>query len=208
MDWVLELEEAQRAYDELMNEALWTVPNGTPKRTPLERLCIGLRNKGFLTDHPMEFTFDTPVWNLKGRQFDNRVIRDGIIPTVGTVFIHDKHGAALGVFELLLVAAGEAEPLPDGVTHRITLRKKGVFMEDQYDFEGGQYFGFWDIETHRVSPLPIIPSRCLSWVDNGSFRAWRDLTNYGGDYWVYSEVKQENIDPPIVFYCPSGTVQT
>jgi hypothetical protein len=25
---------------------------------------------------------------------------------------------------------------------------------------------------------------------------------------VYSNIKQENIDPPIVFYCPSGIVQT
>ena len=31
--------------------------------------------------------------------------------------------------------------------------------------------------------------------------------NRGGDYLVYSEAKQENIDPPIVFYCPSGALQ-
>ena len=108
----------------------------------------------------------------------------------------------------MLAAAGEAEPLPDGLTHRITLRKKGVFVEDQYDFEGHQFLGFWDIETHRASLLPIIPPNCLSWVDNGSFRTWREQNKLGGDYWVYSNIKQENIDPPIVFYCPSGIVQT
>jgi uncharacterized Zn-binding protein involved in type VI secretion len=77
MDWVLELDEARKAYDELMNEALWTVPNDDFGRTPLQRLCGSLRNKGFLTDQPMEFTFDTPVWTLKGRQFDDRVTRKG-----------------------------------------------------------------------------------------------------------------------------------
>ena len=80
--------------------------------------------------------------------------------------------------------------------------------EDQYDFEGHQFLGFWDIESHRASLLPIIPPSCLSWVDNGSFRSWRDRTNMGGDYFVYSDVKQEAIDPPIVFYCPSGALQT
>jgi hypothetical protein len=81
-------------------------------------------------------------------------------------------------------------------------------MEDQYDFEGHQFLGFWDIENHRASLLPSIPPSCLSWVDNGSFRSWRDRNNKGGDYFVYSDVKQEAIDPPIVFYCPSGDVQT
>ena len=31
--------------------------------------------------------------------------------------------------------------------------------------------------------------------------------NRGGDYLIYSDVKQEDIDPPIVFYCPSGALQ-
>jgi hypothetical protein len=53
------------------------VPNDDFGRTPLQRLCGSLRNKGFFTDQPMEFTFDTPVWTLKGRQFDDRVTRKG-----------------------------------------------------------------------------------------------------------------------------------
>jgi hypothetical protein len=67
------------------------------------------------------------------------------------------------------------------LTHRITLRKKGVFVEDQYDFEGHQFLGFWAIATHRASLLPIIPPNCLSWVDNGSFRTWREQNKLGGD---------------------------
>ncbi|HXV26364.1 MAG TPA: DUF6402 family protein [Alphaproteobacteria bacterium] len=211
MDWVLELEEARTAYNELMDESRWTVPNDGQGRTPLQRLCGSLHKKGFLTDHPMEFTFDTPVWNLKGRQFDNRVIRGQKIPIIGiptNIFIHDKWGAALGAFELLLVAAGEAEPLPDGMTHRITLRKKGVFMEDQYDFEEGQSLGYWDIENHKAGHNPF-SSGCgnILPVTNDSFQKWRNQNNLGGDYLIYAQVKQEDIDPPIVFYCPSGTVQ-
>jgi hypothetical protein len=78
-------------------------------------------------------------------------------------------------------------------------------MEDQYDFEGSQILGYWDINTHSASYIPSF--RCHS-VTNGSFQDWRNRTNHGGDYFVYSDVKQEPIDPPIVFYCPSGTIQT
>jgi uncharacterized Zn-binding protein involved in type VI secretion len=86
MDWVLELPEAKAAYDELMDESLWSVPNDDQGRSPLQRLCGSLRNKGFLTEVPTAFTFDVPVWTLKDRQFDNRVIRKN------SIFIHDKWG--------------------------------------------------------------------------------------------------------------------
>src|SRR5206468_7634664 len=39
MDWVLELDEARRAYDELMDTTRWTIPNDKFGRTPLQRLC-------------------------------------------------------------------------------------------------------------------------------------------------------------------------
>lgn len=204
MDWVLELDEARRAYDELMNEALWTVPNGDLKRRPIDRLCNILAKEGYLTTEPKTFEFEEPVWRMKGRQFDNRIIRGSLL-SGENLFIYDKHGASLGAFELLLVVAGDVRPLPDG-THEVTIRRKGVFVEDQYDFEGSQFFGFWNIETHTASLLPNILSGCLSWVDNGSFRAWRDQTNCGGDYLVYSDLKQVTLERPYVFYCPTGAI--
>lgn len=150
----------------------------------------------------MEFTFDAPVWTLKDRQFDNRVIRKN------SVFIHDKWGTALGVFELMLHAAGVVEPLPDGVTHKITLTKKGVLVEDQYDFEEEQALGYWNIETHTASHNPFAGCGAILPVLNSDFRAWRDQTTRGGDYWVFSDIKQEPINPPIVIFCTSVSEQT
>jgi hypothetical protein len=60
--------------------------------------------------------------------------------------------AALGKFEFFLVVAGEVEPAAVPPGHRVTIRKAGVFMQDDYDF--GQLFqplGNWDIEQHRAS---------------------------------------------------------
>ncbi len=204
MDWVLELDEARAAHDELMNEALWTVPNGKPERRPIDRLCDILAEGGYLTTEPKTFEFEAPVWKMKGRQFDNRVIRGGNILTGGNVFIYDKHGAALGIFELLLVVAGEVRPLPNG-THEVTIHRKGVFMEDTYDFEGAQFFGFWNIDNHTASLLPSGFGGCKWWVDNGSFRDWRELNKFGGDYLVYSDLKQVELENPYVFYCPTGS---
>jgi hypothetical protein len=197
MDWVLELPKAKAAYDELMDESLWSVPNGNPPRRPIDRLCDKLSDGGYLTSTPKTFSFEDPVWKMKNRLLDNRVIRNG------AVFIFDKWGAALGVFELLSFVEGDVRPLPDG-SHEVTIRKKGVLMEDQYDFEGGQYFGYWNIEKHTASLLPNSPfPPCTRWVDNGSFRAWRQMTNLGGDYLIYSDLKQIDLVQPYVFYCPT-----
>jgi uncharacterized Zn-binding protein involved in type VI secretion len=180
MDFVLELDEARVAYDELMNEALWSVPNGNPKRRPIDRLCSSLAKRGLLTTEPAVFDFEFPVWNIKeqNHQIDSRKIRDYYYGS--NEFIYDKHGAALGVFELFLVVAGEVRPVWGG--HEVKILKKGVFMEDQYDFEGRQYLGYWNVENHIASALPSGRSGCAWWVDNGSFRSWRERNNKGGDY--------------------------
>jgi hypothetical protein len=86
----------------------------------------------------------------------------------------------LGLFELFLVVAGEVRPVWGG--HEVKILKKGVFMEDQYDFEGRQYLGYWNVENHIASALPSGRSGCAWWVDNGSFRSWRERNNKGGDY--------------------------
>jgi hypothetical protein len=33
-------------------------------------------------------------------------------------------------------------------------------MEDQYDFEGRQYLGYWNVENHTASALPSGRSGC------------------------------------------------
>ena len=200
MDFVLQLDEARVAYDELMNEALWSVPNGSPKQSPIHRLCSNLSKRGFLTNEPKSFDFEFPVWNIKEQkhQIDNRKVRDYYYGS--NELIYDKHGAALGVFELFLVVAGEVRPLSGG-SYEVRILKKGVFMEDQYDFEGRQYLGYWNIENHTASPLPSIGSGCPWWVDNGSFRSWRDRNNLGGDYYIYSDLRQVTLDSPYIFTC-------
>jgi hypothetical protein len=172
------------------------VPNGNPNRRPIDRLCDQLADRGLLTRVPQTFDFELPVWKMKGRQIDNRVIRDS------SLFIHDAHGAALGVFELLLVVAGDVNPLPDG-SHQVIVRKKGVFMEDQYDFEGDQSFGYWNIGNHTASTVPNSVSYCPE-VTNETFRRWREENNRGGDYFVYSDLRQVTLTTPYVFYCPTG----
>ena len=179
-----------------MDESLWAVPNGETQRRPIDRFCDKLSDGGYLTNTPTSFSFEDPVWKMKGRLLDNRVIRKG------DVFIFDKWGAALGAFELLSFVEGDVRPLPDG-SHQITIRKKGVLMEDQYDFEGGQYFGFWNIDNHTASLLPNGLGGCWNYVDNSSFRTWRQSTNFGSDYFVYSNLKQVELEEPYVFYCPT-----
>jgi len=191
MDFILGYPDAHAKYKELVDPTQWTVEND-PSRTPIDRLCQSLSNRGLLTDRFEEFDdFHLPVPKLKGLQFDRRGVRTSGIPPL------DDLGASLGAFDRLLVAAGSTRPLPDG-TYEITIKKAGVFAEDQYDFAGIQPLGWWDIDTHRVA-LEGFVGACP--VENSLFRTWRSLTGYGADYYVYSDLKVTNFDPSLTFYC-------
>jgi hypothetical protein len=183
-----------------MDVASWTVEND-PTRTPIDRLCQSLSNRGLLTDKLETFDdINHPVPELYGRQFDRRGVRTDEVPPL------DDLGASLGAFDLLLVAAGRVRPLPDGA-YEITITKAGVFAEDDYDFEKlFQPLGFWDITDHYVAN-EIDVDRKLSHplttctMSNDTFRNWRHATGFGADYKVFSDLKVTNYDPPLVFYC-------
>ncbi len=189
MDFVLSYPEAQAAHNELIDTSKWMLPNDQLGRSPTDRLHQSLRNRGLLTNQRMTFNdFGKSVPMLKGTQIDNRKVTGGTLSTDGL-------SAALGKFELLLVVAGEVEPRPDGMTHKITIRQVGVFVEDSYDFndEPGedQFLGFWNSENN------VVGHGCE--IRNSSFRAWRDLTGFGGDFLVYSDLHVITLDQPYVF---------
>jgi hypothetical protein len=80
---------------------------------------------------------------------------------------------------------------------RITIRRVGTYIYDKYDFEGDQPLGYWNFKTGDVTKDPI------AWgytkVSNSDFRAWRDKNKKGGDFWVYSDIKINNLTPPVSF---------
>jgi hypothetical protein len=159
--------------------------NDDQKRSPVQRLCEQLATRGLLTDRRELFDdFNRPVPALKGLQIDRR-------PASANPF--SDQGAALSNVQLFLVVSGEVEPTVGA--HQVTIRKLGVFMEDNYDFEGHQPLGVWNVED-----LSVGINGCS--ISNGSFRDWRSVTGFGGDFLVYSDLKVTDLgSSPYVFMC-------
>jgi uncharacterized Zn-binding protein involved in type VI secretion len=202
MDFVLGFPDAKRKYDDLVNPSLWSHEvNGD---STVRRLCRRLAKDALLTNQRMTFDYlslpkNSTVRDLKGLQIDNARVRpeeEGKPPLDGLT-------AALGAFEFLLVVSGEVEPMLDG-RYRIEVNRTGVFLEDQYDFATlWQGLGFWSIDDHYVSNEFDSDRPFTCPATNLQFQEWRVLTGRGRDYWIYSDLKVENVSPPAVFYCPA-----
>jgi hypothetical protein len=198
MDFVLGYADAKAKYDGLVNTNLWSIEqNGD---STLARLCRRLQKDGLLTNKREVFNYlslskdDFTVQDLKGLQIDSQSIRSESKPPL------DGLTAALGNFELLLFAAGVVEPAGND-RYRIEVEQTGVLVEDQFDFAGIQFLGWWDIDRHYVNnePLEDHGNACRIW--NLDFQIWRLFTGLGRDYWIYSDLKITNVDPVAVFYC-------
>ena len=167
-DFILSFVDTPPHYEDLLNPQNWTVPNDSQGLSAIQRLCAQLANRQLLTGFRESFDdFHLPVQELRARkwQIDTRQPRPQDFPPL------DGLSAALGKFEFFLVVAGDVEPaLPSG--HQITIRKAGVFMQDDYDFVGHQFLGTWDIETHQGSRDPLAPG---CWITNSDFRSWRGI---------------------------------
>ena len=199
MDFVLRYADAMAKFDELVDTNLWTVEEDGD--STLKRLCRRLQKDGLLTDKRETFNYftlpksDFTVQDLKGLQIDRREVRPEFVPPL------DGLTAALGNFELLLFTAGAVEP-GGGGQYRIEVWQTGVLVEDQYDFEGSlQPLGFWDIGDHYANNEFSFAHPLACPMLNGDFQSWRSRTNRGRDYWVYSDLKIEDLRSPAVFYC-------
>ena len=185
---------ARDRYDDLRDTSKWSMPNGSPARSPIQRLCNHLAADGHLTNAVHQFDYFRPsVPMMKGRQIDTRTVTQVVPgPLMGSV----------GTFEFFLMVSGVTEP--DGANgHKVTITATGIFAEDDYNFEGPGLFGTVDFlgywNTDLLALLPAPPG-CL--MDNQKFRDWRTKTGYGGDYLAYSDLKVEPLPVPYVFHCP------
>lgn len=94
---------------------------------------------------------------------------------------HWEISAALGAFELQVGVSGTILANAD-LKSELKIEKIGVYVKDSYDFERKQFLGVWG---YRDQP-----------VNNIDFRNWRVKNNAGGDFRVFSDVKQIRLSKP------------
>lgn len=120
-----------------------------------------------------------------------------IVPTL------DDMTAALANFSLYVAVAGSvrlhfpasAQNIP---LNELTITDVAIYVRDSFDFEEDQPLGCWDDQRNAVAlewstAKTIHTGRELTCVDNKTFRDWRRQYNRGGDFLVFSDVKQVHL---------------
>ena len=59
--------------------------------------------------------------------------------------------AGLGNFNFHVQIGGDVAAAPDGVKTTVKIKFVGVYIRDQFDFNGANSLGYWNAETNRVS---------------------------------------------------------
>jgi len=179
MAWALRFDRAKRVYDEIVSERIWANP-------PAQRLLAAkLREQGKLIGQ--DAAFGGP-WNdvirLDRDHVQHRTVGGVLDPA-------DDMLAALGRFNFHVAVGGRVEALARGQRHVVHVETVGIYIVDSYDFNGDQPLGYWSDNDFagRINPFGG------SAVSNASFRAWRAMNHRGGDFMVYSDIRQLHRTP-------------
>ena len=93
----------------------------------------------------------------------------------------------MGGFQLQVAVTGQVLSAP-GAT-QILIDEIAIYVKDPFDFNDDQFLGVWG---DRDDP-----------INNSDFRKWRNDNHLGGDFQVFSDVKQIKLNPPDVVPIPA-----
>lgn len=180
--WVLIFPRAKTVFDTMVRDKVWMSAAAKPIFAsrlralgigPSTTKCMDISSKSALDQHPLHVNFKA-------------------VPTAVSL---DDMDAALGDYSIY-VAPLSFDVAPEVGKLRVTLYSVGFHIWDSYDFKGHQILGWWDEITNTASGLPFPGG---NETDNGNFRDWRTANGKGGDFQVYSDVKEVSISPPDSF---------
>lgn len=182
--WALTFSRAKAGYDAVIRSKLWI--NDNAKRLILERL----KRQGMAPGKLINFGDLSQAVNILENQYlTYQKVGELLDP------LDDMYGA-LGRFTFHIAVRGQAVPIPNKPQHTVIIEEVGIFVRDPYDFSGDQPLGFWNFTTGQVSRTP---GWGYHYVENKTFRDWRDKNKKGGDYLAFSDVKRTKLTPPDSF---------
>jgi uncharacterized Zn-binding protein involved in type VI secretion len=213
MDYVLGFPYPKSVYDRSLQagEKFWL--DDATKAAVVQQLRQDPANP--LGDSPARFDYiDLPAAELVSAAVHRESISIGDEKEHDASLTLNSIDASLGSYNLYYNVAGSVEPLPDG-RHQIRIDAVGIYVHDSFDFEGFQYLGHWDVDGHavHVSPISFLaykkgydlddPLTAGCKITNASFRAWREATGHGQDFYILSDIRRlETIGPTFTFTDP------
>jgi Family of unknown function (DUF6402) len=202
MDWVLRFSRARDAYDDMVENTVWS--NDKAKPVVFERMADQRLIRPF-TNPPVALPFD---WSRKSVQ-DQHKLHVNYSVVDSPMLSLDSLTAALGNFSIYVTPlVGYLMPQVFGTLVR--LHKVGFHVMDSYDFDGYQFLGRWNEDTNSVSSVPTAFENDINEgkdglgtthgeVNNADFRNWRAANKKGGDFLIYSDVQELVLNPPLEF---------
>jgi hypothetical protein len=196
MDWVLGFRRAEKVFDAMADDQVWSNDKARPVMAANLRK-LGLLKPMIIQPQPAPFDFSSKsVQDQHDLHVNFREVEYSLPLRL------DDLTAALGNFSIYVVPlVGDVTPV--GIGYMVKLYKIGFHVMDSYDFEGFQFLGFWDEDNNSV----VLHGECRygacaepsGGVTNDSFREWRSANRKGGDFQVYSDVKEVPLNPPDMF---------
>ncbi|MFM9971738.1 MAG: DUF6402 family protein [Burkholderiales bacterium] len=117
-------------------------------------------------------------------------------PAAHEYFNLDDMSAALGKFSFKVLVQGMVMGAGRPNQYEVTITDIGVYVRDSYDFNGDQLLGYWNETTNKMSMInPLAGEK----VTNKDFRDWRANNAKGGDFLVFSNIKQITLQKPDSF---------
>lgn len=189
MEWVLGFSRAKSVYDKLIKERIWQ--NNKARKQIKEMLA----EKGLL-QRKAGYTASFGDFNLAINKLDGEYINHRV-SGMSNVFYDDMDGA-LGNFAFRVLVKGSLK-CQSGSAIEVSLTAIGVYIRDSYDFNGEQPLGPWNLSD---DPAGFWGSMSPTWVTNSDFRKWRDAHEKGGDFLIFSDIKEITLPVPEVFLIP------
>jgi hypothetical protein len=174
MKWALGFKRAKDVFDKLMRERIWTNDAGKSEiRNMLSRsnllLSPGAQFGIYQSTQPI---IHANAINFRSVSQDPSDDLDDL-------------AAGLANFNFHVQIGGQVAAAPDGVKTTVTIMFVGVYIRDQFDFNGDQSLGYWNAETNIVSSGNPLRGDL---VTNRDFCTWRAVTKKGGDFEIFSDV--------------------
>ena len=175
MKWALGFKRAKDVFDTLMRDQIWTNDAGKSEiRNVLDK------NNLLLSPGSQFGIYQStqPIIHANAVNFRS-------VPTQDPRDELDGLTAGLANFNFHVQIGGDVAAAPDGVKTTVKIRFVGVYIRDQFDFNGGNSLGYWNAETNNVSLVnPFVGDL----VTDNDFCYWRAATKKGGDFEVFSDV--------------------
>jgi hypothetical protein len=200
MDWVLSFARAKAAYDSIFREEIYL--SNAAQILLSNRMAANFSGKSMIIGTGM-----SPGQHLESEYINHKSLGGSDYD----YYSLDDLTGALGAFSFFVLPRGRAVSAGDeGI--EVTITSVGVYVRDSFDFNGSQELGHWQLPHHVHAPIGgyLLPRgsdeirnpNAKFRVTNEDYRRYRDKTGMGGDFIIYSDIKETVLKAPAKFIVP------